>query len=320
MKKKTIAFSDLSKREKELYKKVFPDSKFYRSKQIGRRTDKDIKILSVSVHTLLSRRVLEKFPNLKFIATRSTGYDHIDINYCKSAGIYVSNVPLYGDCTIAEHAFAMLLALAKKLYLPQLETLHKKGREALTGIDLHNKTIGIIGAGNIGKHAIRIASGFGMRIKVFDIHQDKMLSEVLGYSYVSMDELLKTSDIISLHVPLNKHTYHLINNEAIKKMKKGVIIINTARGEVIDTEALYKGLLARKISGAALDVIEEESKLIEQKGAKVSRTIKKLLEHKNVLYTPHNAYNTSEALYRIFETTCENINAFMKGSPINVVF
>ncbi len=294
---------------------------------------KEAEILVVFIYSSITKDIIDMLPHLKFIASMSTGYDHIDIEYCNKKGIKVSNVPRYGENTVAEHTFALILALARKLYSSIKRTHEQHSFEtdsSLRGFDLKDKVLGVIGCGNIGKHVVRIGIGFEMNVIVFDRHPEKELAKNLGFKYVSFDTLIKQSDIITLHIPYNKETHHLLNEHTIAKMKNGVIIINTSRGGIIDTHALVKGLNNKKISAAALDVLEDECEIKEEK-AVLSHIFKKtcdlqtlleehiLMKMDNVIITPHNAFNSNEALERILLTTLESINSFVKKKPINLV-
>ena len=181
--------------------------------------------------------------------------------------------------------------------------------------DLENKTIGIIGGGRIGLHVARIAKGFGMHVRIYDIHQDDFLAELINFKYISLEELYKTSDIVTLHIPLNKHTQHIINKNSLKFFKSGSILINTSRGALIETKALIEALKNGTLSGVGLDVIEGEELLIEEnifnspieKAAKLIVESKQLLDNENVVLTPHNAFNSIEAVNRIIDTTISNL-------------
>ena len=213
----------------------------------------DAEIVSTFVYSKLSRDVLEKLAALKLIATRSTGYDHIDTHYCAERGIIVSNVPTYGENTVAEHVFALLLTISHRLR--EAMERARSGRftpEGLEGFDLQGKTLGVIGTGNIGRHVIRIARGFDMKVLGFDVNPNSQLAAELGFRYASMDELLTGSDIVTLHVPALPQTEHLIDERAIACMKQGAIIINTARGSIVDARALIEALRSGKLSGAGL--------------------------------------------------------------------
>jgi len=270
-------------------------------------------------------------PNLKLATTMSTGFDHIDIKECKKKKITACNVPTYGANTVAEHNFGLILTITRKIGEAVERT--KKGNftlDGLKGYDLKDKTIGVVGCGNIGKHVVRIAKGFEMNVLVSDVKKNPKLAKKMGFSYVTLPQLLKNSDIISLNTPYNKSTHHMINSKTIKQIKKGAIIVNTARGGLIDTPALIKALDAGIVSAVGLDVLEgecfikEEKQLLHSKFTKTCdlKTILRnhvLLKKKNVYITPHNAFNSKEALYRILDTTIDNILAFLKKKPINKV-
>lgn len=287
----------------------------------------DAEIISTFIYSDLSAQTLQQFKNLKMVATRSTGFDHIDLEYCKNHGIAVCNVPSYGENTVAEHVFALLLTISHHM----TEAIERTRRgdfsqDGLQGFDLKGKTIGIVGTGHIGRHAARIARGFEMNVLAYDIHPDKSL----GLEYVALDDLLSRSDIISLHVPGNSRTKDLISDAQFEKMKKGVVIINTARGNVLNVHALLKNLASGKVAAAGLDVLPEEPAIREEAELLRSFFSEKhdlptlladhiLLRMRNVFITPHSAFNTREAEQRILETTAENIAAFMAGKPENLV-
>jgi D-lactate dehydrogenase len=199
-------------------------------------TAKETEVLSVFINSELSAELLRKLPRLKLIATRSTGVDHIDLDYCKEHDITVSNVPTYGDNTVAEHVFALLLNISHRL----TESIDRTRRGdfsqvGLQGFDLQNKTFGVVGTGSIGAYVIGIARGFNMEVLAFDVKPDEQLRRKLGFEYVTMDTLLQDSDVISVHVPLTPKTHHLISEQQFRKMKKGVILINTSRGTTPST-------------------------------------------------------------------------------------
>lgn len=293
---------------------------------------KDAEIISVFTSSVVSADLLAKFPDLKLITTRSTGFNNVDLDYCGKNNISVVNVPGYGDCTVAEFAFALLLNVIRKVSIAYGDL--KQGiikLEKYTGNDLFGKTIGIIGTGAIGCHTAKIANGFGMKVLSYDPFPKEALTEKFNFEYVELDRLYKESDIISLHAPSKKENFHMINEEAFSKMKDGVIIINTARGEIMDTNALYKALISGKVAGAGLDVLECED-IIAHEELFLARVdcIKKdclektlinhrLLEMPNVIVTPHVGFDTLEAIHRILSTTVNNINGFISGNIINKV-
>ncbi len=283
---------------------------------------KSIEVLSIFIYSQVSKDQLDKMPKLKLIITRSTGFDHIDIVECKKRGIQVGNVPYYGENTVAEHSFALILSLSRNVHKSHIRTIQGNYEiSGLQGFDLKGKTLGVIGVGHIGLHVIRIAKGFGMHVKAFDARKDTFISEILHYDYSGLDDLLKTSDIITLHMPLNDSTVHFLDEKKLRKTKPGVIIINTSRGGLIDTDALYRLLKSGHIGGAGLDVIEGEEYIKEDLALKKSdvdklRKIfmdKEIFKMDNVIFTPHNAFNSREAITRIYESTLENLVSF-KGA------
>ncbi|OGK12920.1 hypothetical protein A3A93_01735 [Candidatus Roizmanbacteria bacterium RIFCSPLOWO2_01_FULL_38_12] len=329
---KTVFF-EVQDWEENLLRNDFPDSQLIKEKidvdNAGQFAD--VELLSSFVYSNLSSEVLQKLQKLKFIATRSTGFDHIDIEYCKKNNIVVANVPEYGSNTVAEHTFALILNLTRKIYqsvnqAKQLNFDHSQIR----GIDLYDKTIGIIGLGKIGVNVLRIAHGFGMKILVNTRSKSDELSQKYQFSYTDLETLLRTSDIVTLHLPLNEATKHTINKNNIVLLKKGSYLINTARGGLIDTEALMMALEKNIVAGVALDVLEEEKELNEEAQILSERFREKtdfktlvlnhiLINHPHVLITPHNAFNSVEALNRIAHTTIKNIQGFINNTPINVV-
>lgn len=291
---------------------------------------KDAEILSVFIYSKVNEPVIRAMPRLKLVATRSTGFDHIDVKECRKRNIPVSTVPFYGENTVAEHTFALILALSRNIHKAYVKSLrYDFSIEGLKGFDLKGRTLGVVGAGGIGLNVIRIAKGFAMDVLVYDAHPNKVISDALGFCYGTFDEVLGRSDIITLHVPYSKHTHHLINKENIKKIKKGAILINTARGSVVETEALLEALDKKILSGAGLDVLEGEELIKEEKQLlydaekleALGKIVKDhiLLSRDNVVFTPHIAFYSQEALERILETTIHNILAFLAGSPENVI-
>ena len=290
-------------------------------------------VISVFIYSVLDEPVLEKLQNLKMVATRSTGFDHIDIEYCNKNSISVSNVPTYGENTVAEHTFALILSLSRNIHKSYVRSLRDDfSTDGLKGFDLKGKTIGVVGAGKIGLHVIRMAKGFGMNVLAFDVTHNNFLEEILGYEYVGFNELLQSSDIICLCVPYNKHTYHLININNISDIKRGALLINTSRGAVVETDALLKALNEGILSGAGLDVIEGENLIKEEKEIlhdpnkseelKILAKDQEILKKENVVYTPHIAFYSQEALERIIKTTIENIKSLedtIGKNPKNVV-
>lgn len=330
-----IAFFELEQWEKEYlrdrlknYELVFVDDHLNED-NAGQIKNADA--IGIFIYSAVNRKVLEKLPALKLVATLSTGFDHIDLKECRKRKITVCNVPHYGENTVAEHTFALILNLTRKIHKAYERTVRGDFTiDGLRGIDLQGKTLGVVGAGSIGQHVIRIAKGFEMNVLAYDKFKNQKLAGKLGFKYTDFDYLLRNSDIITLHAPYNKSTHHLINKKAISKMKKRAFLINTARGSIIDTNALLEGIQSGKIGGAGLDVLEGECFIKEEKQILSKPFMKEcdlktalqdhlLLRQPNVIITPHNAFNSSEALRRILDTTILNINSFLKKKPVNVV-
>ncbi len=290
----------------------------------------DATVLSVFVHSRVTREILDAMPNLRFIATRSTGYDHVDLETCNERGILVANVPRYGDNTVAEHTFALILSLSRKIHKAYQRTVAGDfSLSNLEGFDLKGKTIGVVGAGSIGLHVIRIATGFGMHVIAYDVKPNPMIAEVLNFDYVSLEYLLANADIITLHAPLLPSTHYLINADTIGIIKRGALLINTARGGLVDTDALITALDQGILGGAGLDVIEGEELIEEEerlmRAPEAAESLRMLirqhilLRRNDVVITPHMAFYSREARQRIMATTVENIRAYFDGQPINVV-
>lgn len=291
----------------------------------------DAEIISIFVYSRLTGEVLTRLPKLRMIATRSTGFDHIDMDYCREHKIVVCNVPTYGANTVAEHVFALLLGISHRL--PEAVEQARSGTfspHGLQGFDLAGRTMGVVGTGNIGRHVVRIARGFGMKVVAHDVFPDETLAGEQDLRYVELDVLLAEADVISLHVPATPATENMLSAEAFRKMKQGVVVINTARGNLIDVSALIEALQSGKVAGAGLDVLPDEPLIREE--AELIRSIYAnrhdlrnlvadhiLLHMPNVIVTPHSAFNTGEAIERIVETTLGNIKAYIEGRPQNLV-
>lgn len=292
----------------------------------------DVEALSVFINSPISAQTLDALPNLRLITTRSTGFDHIDFAYAKNKGVAVANVPAYGARTVAEFAFGLMLTLSRKIFhaYHQLREGNDFSSEQLEGFDLFGKTLGVIGTGRIGKNVIAIAQGFGMQVLAHDAHPDQAFSEQHGFSYTDLPSLLAQSDIVTLHAPHTKETHHLINQTNITLMKRGSLLINTARGELVETGALIEALRSGHIAGAGLDVLEEERSLKEElemfgqhREIKANmRTVIQdhiLIDLPQVVVTPHIAFFTREAKQEILRVTVENILNFAAGKPQNIV-
>lgn len=290
----------------------------------------DAEIISIFTTSRISTKVLEKFKNLKLIALRSVGFNHIDLEYCKNHNITVENSPNYGNITVAEFALALLLDVSRKVTVSYNE--YKNGKinpTNLIGVELFGKTAGIVGLGAIGGEFARIANALGMKILAYDKVEKEELKKKYKVQYVDFETLIQNSDFISIHAPYTKENYHMFNEESFEKMKPSAIIINTGRGELIDTQALYNALVNKQIAGAGLDVLEYEEMLVDFDYIGINRLDKlklkqtlinsRLFQLDNVIITPHTAYNSKEAINRILSTTMNNINEFVKGKIQNSV-
>ena len=256
---------------------------------------------------------------VKLLALRCAGFNNVDLKAAKGK-LPVVRVPAYSPYAVAEYSLALMLSLNRKIHRAYWRT--RDGNFSLNGLmgfDMHGKTIGIIGTGKIAKILIRLLKGFGMRILAYDLYPDMKFAGEEGISYVSLDELYRESDIISLHCPLTDQTKYMIDKDSIDKMKEGVMIINTGRGQLINTHDLIEGLKEKKIAAAGLDVYEEEGEYFyEDKSDKIidDDVLARLLSFNNVIVTSHQAFFTKEALHNIAETTLQNIEDFRCHRPL----
>ena len=291
----------------------------------------DFDVISIFVDSEMGTEEIGHFPNLKLITTRSTGFDHVDLEAAKKAGVLVGMVPGYGENTVAEFTFGLILSLARKIYqaVDNIKETASFSLDGLRGVELKGKTIGIVGTGRIGKQVATVANALEMKILATDPYPDVDFGKKLNVEYVSLKDLLNRSDVITLHCPYNEGSHHLINAGNISEIKKGALLVNTARGAVIETAALVKVLKDGIVSGAGLDVLEEEGEVKDELNfltsahpqAEVLKNVlynHVLMDMPNVIITPHNAFNTNEALEEILETTLKNIEAFIEGKPINL--
>lgn len=329
-----IVFYDVAEQDAEFVTANFKDAAIC-DKPLSLETAElaaDAEIISIFVTSKADKNAFDKLKKVKFISCRSTGYDNVDLTSAHDRGVLVSNVPSYGENTVAEYAFTLLLALARKI--PQTIEQVQSGEidnHELGGFDLSGKTLGVIGTGRIGTHAISIGRGFGMKVIGFDPFPRLDLEGQLGFSYVDFRELVKTCDAITIHAPLTKTTHHLLDAAAFRAMKPSCVVVNTSRGEIIDTSALTDALRDKQIAGVALDVIEGEELLDTERELQIIRrhqSKQKLLlaaeiaaieKLPNVIITPHNAFNTTEAVARIWNTSNDNIKAFLAGKSQNLV-
>lgn len=332
-----ISFFELAKEEQAFFSQAFPGAEvsFFEEKLNEGTVSKaaDAEIISVFINSVVDKKIIDSIPNLKFITTRSTGFEHIDVDYCVSKGIKVSYVPAYGPHTVAEFAFSLILNLSRNVISGNnhlRDTMDFNFYSSLKGFDLFNKTIGVIGTGKIGKNVVKIAKGFGMNVVAYDIYPDQAFAEENKFTYKSLLEVLGEADVVTLHTPFTKENYHLINKENISKMKKGAYLVNTARGALIDTEAMIWGIKEGILAGVGLDVLEGERDLKIKKDILGSDSTEKvdykmivedqvLIDMPQVIVTPHIAFYSKEAVAEITKTTIENITGFTSGNTQNLV-
>lgn len=310
-----ILCTEIESWQEELIKKAFPHDTIFCTQEILSEkvlgSHHDIEVLSIFVDSKVNEAILAKLPQLKLLITRTTGYDNIDLAATSKRDIVVCNDPTYATTAVAEYTFALILELARALYTTcaQVKLHNCFSRTGLCGFELKGKTIGIIGMGNIGKQVAAIAHGFGMRILAFDMHQKPELANELHFTYADLPELLQNADISSMHLPLTQETYHIINSETMRYIKKGAVFINTARGVLVETKALLEALENNTLKGCAVDVLEDPQ----------SPEAKALISHTRALVTPHNAYNTTEAAHRLIADTIAMIKAYKAGKPYNTL-
>ncbi|MBR5339073.1 MAG: 2-hydroxyacid dehydrogenase [Lachnospiraceae bacterium] len=318
-----IAFFDTKEYDKESFEKVAAtrdvEVKYLETKlsehtaELARGCD----AVCVFVNDTVNAAVIDKLYEcgVKMIALRCAGYNNVDLRHAYGK-IHVVHVPAYSPYAVAEHAAALLLTSIRRIHKAYNRTRDFNfSLNGLTGFDLHGKTAGIIGTGKIGRIFSDICRGFGMHV----IAYDRFPAKDSGIEYVTLDELFERSDIISLHCPLTEETKHLINADAIDKMKKGVVILNTSRGALIDTEALLLGIKARKVGAACLDVYEEEADIFfEDRSGHIlnDELLSRLISMPNVIVTSHQAFLTQEALHNIAETTMNNIQSYFDNDGL----
>jgi D-lactate dehydrogenase len=307
----------------------------------------DAEIFSCFINSKIDAAFLAAHPALKLLASRSSSVDHIDMAACHARGVLVCSLPFYGDATVAEHTFALILALSRRLREVMLSP--KKGHfsyQATRGIELAGKTLGIIGMGRIGQRVAELAHAFQMHVLAYDAHQSAATTGNLVCDFVTLEDLLASSHVISLHAPLTKETYHILNAETLSQCRHGVLIVNTARGSLVDTHALREALNSGQVGGAGLDVLQDErvmrdsaSRIIaadiiqhlrsdalatDDQDADRLRELQEImlsddvLSRSNVVFTPHVAFNSVEASDRMRHATLEIISGFVAGRPVNV--
>ena len=315
-----VAFFDTKQYDMPSFEKLGKENnikfKFYETKlnEDTAALAKGCEAVCVFVNDTVNAAVIDRLCELgvKVLALRCAGYNNVDIKYAKDK-LKVVSVPAYSPYAVAEHAMALLLTSIRRVHKAFIRTRdHNFSLNGLTGFDLHGKTVGVVGTGKIGRIFINICRGFGMNV----IAYDKFPAKDSDIDYVELDELFSRSDIISFHCPLTEETYHMIDSKSIDKLKKGVVIVNTSRGALIDAEALLEGIKARKIGAACLDVYEEEADVFFQDFSGhiiADDTLARLISMPNVIVTSHQAFLTEEALHNIAETTVSNILACVNG-------
>ncbi|MEI8230898.1 MAG: 2-hydroxyacid dehydrogenase [Candidatus Peregrinibacteria bacterium] len=303
-----FAFLEVDSEDDARILKQFPEAVIFRGPladdgTLDRLTE--CEALCCFIYSKIGEAELAKMPKLKLIATRSVGFDHINMDACRKRGIIVCNVPDYGSHVIAEHVFALLLSTFR--HIAKADKLVREGTfdyHKLRGIALRGKTLGILGTGKIGRKVAQIGKGFGMHLRAVDKCRILELEDILAVKYKSLDEVIAESDIITLHLPALPETEHIINDASIAKMKDGVIIVNTARGSLIDSHALLRGLNSGKIQYALLDVLEHEKNFEENRA---------LIEHPSVVTTPHIAFYADDSMRDMFVDSFESIQQWMEG-------
>ncbi len=332
-----LAFFNVDEKEQVILSKAFEKEKTFELSFCQKPIDihtatiaKDADGIGIFIQSQITQEVLDLLPQLRIIVTMSTGFDHIDLEACKSRNITVCNVPAYGDNTVAEYAFGLIIALARKLK-PTFERVERGlfSRTGLMGMDLKGKTLGLVGTGRIGSHMARLGWAFGMKVIACDVKPNVTLAEKFGVTFLSLEEVLQQADVISLHVPYLPSTHHLIDAERLRFLKPTALLVNTARGKVVDTKAVAAALREGRLGGVALDTFEGEKVWIEEEFLKrddlAAITLREAMESFSIMHsehailTPHNAFNTREALERILITSAENFKAYFSGGPQNTV-
>lgn len=318
-----IAFFDTKEYDKnmfELYNKEYGYDITYFESKLNKETAplaKGYDVVCIFVNDLVDKETVQilKEDGVKLIALRCAGYNNIELKALDTE-IRAVRVPAYSPHAVAEHATALLLEIDRKIYKAYQRTKkYNFTLNGLLGFDIYGKTVGVIGTGKIGREFCKIMKGFGTNILAYDVYKDEKQAEEIGYKYVELEELLEKSDIISLHCPLTKENTDMINTETINKMKKGVIIINTSRGALIDSDSLVAELETGKIGGVGLDVFDEESEFfLNDMSGEYKRNINLsvLLSMPNVIITSHQGFFTKEALNKIAKDTFENIKSFFE--------
>lgn len=342
-----IYFVDTENEERQYYKSQFPGEAL---NFVAKCEDihSDAEAVSVFISTRVDRAFLERLPALRLVVTRSRAVDHIDLAACQQREVTVCHVAEYSENTVAEHTFALMLALSRRLRELMIfsQTKHKFSYEEARATDLCGKTLGIIGMGRVGRRVTTLAQAFLMKVVAFEpAGMAPEAAEKGGFRWLPLKELLAVSDIVSLHVNLSPWTHHMLNAETFALCKRGVLIVNTARGRLIKTDALRAALDSGQVGGAGLDVLEEERVMRQPASAVMTDQILQhlhsdseqvptrrnlhdldrimqsdaLLARPNVVFTPHVAFNSIEAVEKIALETVRNIRSFIEGAPVNLV-
>jgi D-lactate dehydrogenase len=302
-----IYFFEVEANEKAVVLKKYPEAICIKKPftKLNAKHYKDAAIICGFIQSEFDKKTLSQLPQLKLIITRSAGFNHIDLDYAKAKGIKVCNVADYGSFVIAEFAIGLLLAATRNIVEGNKRAKrYKFCYQGLCGNSLQGKTLGVVGVGKIGNQVCKIASkGFGMKVIAFDKFPDSKLAKKNGFTYTkSLNKIWKESDFISLHTPLNTKTKHLINTKTIAKMKDGVVLVNTARGGLVDSKALLAGLKKGKIAKVALDVIEDEKNAKKEKA---------LLQNPNVIATPHIAFYAEASKENMYCAAMQSVEEFL---------
>ncbi len=318
-----IAFFDTKPYDKLSFNKYFNERdiefKYYETKLNEDTVDlaQGYDVVCVFVNDTINAYVIDRLAEMgiKVLALRCAGFNNVDMKYAYGK-LHVLRVPAYSPYAVAEHAMALLLTSIRRIHKAYIRSRDFNfSLSGLTGFDLHGKTVGVIGTGRIGRVFIDICRGFGMNVLAYDKFPTEELDNGDTVRYTDFDNLLSNSDIISIHCPLTDETYHMIDNNALEKCKKGVVLLNTSRGALVDAEALLNGIKSRKVGAACLDVYEEESELFfEDNSGHILEddTLARLISMPNVIVTSHQAFLTEEALENIAETTVNNIIGFFE--------
>ncbi len=301
-------YLDVEEQDRAFVLAEFPDVRFAEGHLTGDalvQACADAEVISLFVTTRFSAEILAKLPNLKLLCTRTVGFDHIDLDACQKQNITVCHVPDYGAHVIAEHVFALLLSAARRIEEGRVR-VREQGFEyrGLRGMALKGKTLGIVGTGRIGRNVAHIARGFGMRLIATDVYENADLQREYELQYLPLTELLAESDVVTLHAPAMKETTHLLGEEEFKRMKKGAILVNTARGALVDEAAMLRALDSEHLAYALLDVAEQEA------GGPRNDA---LINHPKVTLTPHVAFYTEESVRAMYADCAQSIREWMAG-------